>query len=129
MSISASRAAYRAASVSSAAMTVKTVRTMRRVKSWSELIGLSARARRCLARPLRARSTAREVCREVADQRVDASQVIGRGEEHDSDVAVGWRHAEPRSVNAEHARRSEQPEHVVLVRAPGRQRNARHRVE
>ena len=39
------------------------------------------------------------------------------------------RHAEARAVDAQHAGRAQQREHVVLVGPPGRQRDLRHRVE
>src|SRR5437868_6006190 len=115
MSISAARAAYKAARATATTATVPTVCSMRRVNSRSEI-----KKSNCPAKILRG---------EFADQAIDRSELVGRGEKYDAQVPVGGRRAESRAVDAQHARRAKECEHVLLVGAPWRKRNARHGVK
>src|SRR4029079_5696368 len=112
-SINASRAAQSTASRMTMPAIASTVCSIRLVNSRSE-ITIS------LLQVLR---------REALHEIVDLCQLVQGREEDDPEKPFFGRQAEAGSVHAQYAGRVEECLDVVLVRAAGRQRDARHRVE
>src|SRR5439155_24967766 len=74
-------------------------------------------------------SPRKEGSRELTNFVVDGRQLRRIREEDDAEEAIFRRRAKTGSVNAEHARRAKEREHVVLVGDARRKVHLRHRVE
>src|SRR4051812_47800342 len=107
----ASRAAHSAARATNMPATVKAVRSIRRLNSWSVMDptgAIDVDLVRCCFRGACGAIAAwpslpHVVGGEVLHQPIDIPQLLRRGQKNDAEKSISWRHPEPGAVHDQHS--------------------------